>query len=225
MWGLRAENADLAIPMAKKLGDEIDRAGGDVVAGDCHLANTAIAEQTGRVAAAPAAGDRPGLRHRHGGDDEPMTAHGERRVHRIAIRPTSNSHNSLWSSCRSTPTMRRVPAVGAMRSRGSISVKQIKWRELGACRGLDASIFYPDDDDEAEDAKHICAGCGVRVACLEHALATGEGVSGAGPRSASVGASSASAGEPPDELASPTLRHSLASGDPVLRASRYDDAG
>ena len=33
---------------AATLGDEIDRAGGDVVAGDCHLANTAITEQTGR---------------------------------------------------------------------------------------------------------------------------------------------------------------------------------
>lgn len=47
MWGLRAENAELAIPMAKKLGVEINRAAGDVVAGDCHLANTAITEQTG----------------------------------------------------------------------------------------------------------------------------------------------------------------------------------
>jgi WhiB family redox-sensing transcriptional regulator len=55
-------------------------------------------------------------------------------------------------------------------------MKQINWRELGACKGLDASIFYPDDDDEADDAKHICAGCGVRVACLEHALATREKV-------------------------------------------------
>ena len=49
MWGLRAENAELAVPMAKKLGAEIIRAGGDVVAGDCHLANTAITEQTGTV--------------------------------------------------------------------------------------------------------------------------------------------------------------------------------
>jgi Fe-S oxidoreductase len=48
MWGLRAENAELSIPIAKKLGDEIIRADGDVVAGDCHLANTAINEQTGR---------------------------------------------------------------------------------------------------------------------------------------------------------------------------------
>ena len=49
MWGLRAENTDICIPIAEKLGDEIRRAGGDVVAGDCHLANTAIAEQTGEA--------------------------------------------------------------------------------------------------------------------------------------------------------------------------------
>ena len=49
MWGLRAENAAIAMPIAKKLGDEITRADGQVVAGDCHLANTAITEQTGRV--------------------------------------------------------------------------------------------------------------------------------------------------------------------------------
>ena len=55
-------------------------------------------------------------------------------------------------------------------------MKDIKWRELGACKGLDAAIFYPDDDDDAEDAKAICAGCGVRVACLEHALSTREKV-------------------------------------------------
>lgn len=55
-----------------------------------------------------------------------------------------------------------------------MSVQQIEWRKLGACRGLDASIFYPDDDDEAEQAKVVCDGCGVRVACLEHALMTRE---------------------------------------------------
>ena len=55
-------------------------------------------------------------------------------------------------------------------------MKDVKWRELGACKGLDAAIFYPDDDDDAEDAKAICGGCGVRVACLEHALSTREKV-------------------------------------------------
>ena len=56
-----------------------------------------------------------------------------------------------------------------------MSVKEIVWRELGACRGLEAAMFYPDDDDLALEAKAVCAGCDVRIACLEHALqATGE---------------------------------------------------
>jgi WhiB family redox-sensing transcriptional regulator len=48
------------------------------------------------------------------------------------------------------------------------------WRDKGACRGIDPEIFYPADDDDAEEAKAICAGCGVRQACLEHALASRE---------------------------------------------------
>lgn len=55
-----------------------------------------------------------------------------------------------------------------------MSATAIVWRELGACRGLDASMFYPDDDDDAVEAKAVCAGCHVRVACLEHALAIRE---------------------------------------------------
>lgn len=53
MWGFRAENEDISIPIAEKLGEMIERADGDVVAGDCHLANTAIVEQTGQVAKHP----------------------------------------------------------------------------------------------------------------------------------------------------------------------------
>jgi WhiB family transcriptional regulator, redox-sensing transcriptional regulator len=55
-------------------------------------------------------------------------------------------------------------------------VNDIKWRELGACKGLDPTIFYPEDDDDADDAKTICSECGVRVSCLEHALANREKV-------------------------------------------------
>lgn len=47
---------------------------------------------------------------------------------------------------------------------------------LGACRGLDAGIFYPETDEEAEVAKQVCAECGVRSACLEYALARREKV-------------------------------------------------
>ncbi len=49
MWGLRAENTGISVPIARTLADEIRRADGDVVAGDCHLANTAITEQTGET--------------------------------------------------------------------------------------------------------------------------------------------------------------------------------
>lgn len=51
----------------------------------------------------------------------------------------------------------------------------LQWRERGACHGLDPTIFFPDEeDDEALEAKGICEECSVRVACLEHALASRE---------------------------------------------------
>jgi WhiB family redox-sensing transcriptional regulator len=43
-----------------------------------------------------------------------------------------------------------------------VSKHELEWRMLGACRGLDASVFYPDNDDEAEVAKQVCRECGVR---------------------------------------------------------------
>jgi Fe-S oxidoreductase len=49
MWAFRAGNEDIAVPIAEQLGAWIDAAGGDLVAGDCHLANTVIVEQTGRT--------------------------------------------------------------------------------------------------------------------------------------------------------------------------------
>lgn len=55
-----------------------------------------------------------------------------------------------------------------------VSLRDIEWRKLGACRGLDASIFYPDDEDDAAAAKEVCATCAVRAACLEHALSSRE---------------------------------------------------
>lgn len=53
MWGLRAGNEDISIPIAEKLATQIERADGDAIAGDCHLANTAIAEQTGKKSEHP----------------------------------------------------------------------------------------------------------------------------------------------------------------------------
>lgn len=42
----------------------------------------------------------------------------------------------------------------------------------GACRGLNPNVFFPGEDDEAEEAKSVCADCVVRVECLEYALET-----------------------------------------------------
>ncbi|MFN3254679.1 MAG: WhiB family transcriptional regulator [Ilumatobacter sp.] len=53
-------------------------------------------------------------------------------------------------------------------------VDEAKWLDLGACRGLDASIFYPDDEESAVSAKSVCESCRVRVECLEYALANRE---------------------------------------------------
>lgn len=48
------------------------------------------------------------------------------------------------------------------------------WRQRAACRGIDPSIFYPATDEEADEAKGICASCPVRQTCLEHSLTSRE---------------------------------------------------
>ena len=53
MWGFKAGNEQYSVPVAKKLAAKLEASGGDIVAGDCHLANTAIVEQTGRTAQHP----------------------------------------------------------------------------------------------------------------------------------------------------------------------------
>lgn len=54
------------------------------------------------------------------------------------------------------------------------------WRKQAACRGLDASLFHPVDDEgntdesAAELARAVCGRCSVRQACLEYALTAPE---------------------------------------------------
>ncbi|MCZ7526462.1 MAG: WhiB family transcriptional regulator [Acidimicrobiia bacterium] len=50
----------------------------------------------------------------------------------------------------------------------------MSWRQLARCRGSDAELFYPAEDDDADEAKEICTLCPVRQACLEHALVARE---------------------------------------------------
>ena len=51
-----------------------------------------------------------------------------------------------------------------------MSSADVSWRSKGACCGLDAEIFYPDNDDHADFAKSVCEECEVRIACLNYAL-------------------------------------------------------
>lgn len=52
-WGLRAENVEMARKVARPLMEAVQKAGGNLVAGDCHLANTAIDEATGTAPVHP----------------------------------------------------------------------------------------------------------------------------------------------------------------------------
>jgi WhiB family redox-sensing transcriptional regulator len=47
---------------------------------------------------------------------------------------------------------------------------QDTWSAKAACKGLDPAIFYPPTDEEADEAKAVCAVCPVQAECLEHAL-------------------------------------------------------
>ena len=49
MWGLRSENYELARKVAEPLAEALDRSEAEVVVGDCHLANGAIIQETGKV--------------------------------------------------------------------------------------------------------------------------------------------------------------------------------
>lgn len=44
------------------------------------------------------------------------------------------------------------------------------WVTRSACKGLDPTIFYPATDEEALEAKAVCAECPVQEECLEHAI-------------------------------------------------------
>jgi WhiB family redox-sensing transcriptional regulator len=51
----------------------------------------------------------------------------------------------------------------------------MSWRQQARCRGVDPGVFYPvSDEDEASEAKVICAECPVREPCLEYALTVRE---------------------------------------------------
>jgi WhiB family redox-sensing transcriptional regulator len=44
------------------------------------------------------------------------------------------------------------------------------WMEVGKCKDLSPSIFFPSDGVGVQEAQRICAECPVAEACLEYAL-------------------------------------------------------
>ena len=53
-------------------------------------------------------------------------------------------------------------------------MKSQTWRAQARCKGIDPDVFYPIVEEEADEAKAICAECPVRLSCLEFALAARE---------------------------------------------------
>src|SRR5262249_3382053 len=81
----------------------------------------------------------------------------------------NNDENTIgWTL---SPASRRR---GVARRRGAEAMN-LAWRQQARCRGVDPATFYPvSDEDEALDAKEICATCPVREPCLEYALTVRE---------------------------------------------------
>ena len=48
------------------------------------------------------------------------------------------------------------------------------WQQAARCRGIDPDVFHPQSNEEADEAKAICASCPVREPCLEYALVVRE---------------------------------------------------
>ncbi len=52
-WGYRQENFDASRGVARKMANAVEKADNDAVAGDCHLANGAIVQETGKTPSHP----------------------------------------------------------------------------------------------------------------------------------------------------------------------------
>ena len=48
------------------------------------------------------------------------------------------------------------------------------WHRLANCRGVDPELFFPARGASTAEAKEVCRGCVVRIACLDYAVAANE---------------------------------------------------
>lgn len=53
--------------------------------------------------------------------------------------------------------------------RGSAEEER-RWQERANCLGVDPELFFPERGASTREAKAVCAGCAVRLECLEYAL-------------------------------------------------------
>lgn len=56
----------------------------------------------------------------------------------------------------------------------NIPIKYSFRPDNGACAGTDPEMFYPGRGESTREAKAVCAQCGARDECLDHALANNE---------------------------------------------------
>lgn len=54
------------------------------------------------------------------------------------------------------------------------AVAAATWMRQAACRSVDPELFFPGRGESTREAKAACAGCPVRVECLDYAIANGE---------------------------------------------------
>lgn len=70
---------------------------------------------------------------------------------------------------------RITPLVDSVRDVIEIDLLRPRWMRNAACRdqGFDAWFSAEEFSEEADIARQVCSGCGVRPECLDYALAAG----------------------------------------------------
>lgn len=53
-------------------------------------------------------------------------------------------------------------------------LEERRWQARANCLGVDPDLFFPERGASTREAKGVCAGCEVRVECLEYALRNSE---------------------------------------------------
>jgi WhiB family transcriptional regulator, redox-sensing transcriptional regulator len=118
------------------------------------------------------------------GSDKPFHLVFVRRTVGLLTRGPADTAGRIDGGCRAVRELKQrnvltdSSRLDASRPSRHLAEAEPVWRERGACRGIAAAAFFPDEEDRAgiEFAKSVCAECTVRVMCLEYALMSKEKV-------------------------------------------------